>query len=84
MAKRCVAAGCSSTCKDGLHLYCFPKDQELRNEWADQIKQTRDQWKPDTIIQLIPICAASILEMTAFIHTTSKRNLWEWGRSDYC
>ena len=46
MGKRCVAAGCSSTCKDGLHLYGFPKDSELRKKWADQVKRTRDKWEP--------------------------------------
>ena len=46
MSKRCVAAGCSSTCKGGLHLYGSPKDPELRKKWADQVKQTRDKWEP--------------------------------------
>ena len=41
-------------------LYCFPKYPELRKEWADKVKQTKDKWEPDTIIQLIPFCAASI------------------------
>ena len=70
MVKRCVAAGCSSDCKDGLHLYCLPKDPELRKEWADQVKQARDKWEPNTI-QLIPICAAHILKMTTFSHIAS-------------
>ena len=26
MGKRCVAAGCRSTHKKGVHLYSFPKD----------------------------------------------------------
>ena len=47
--KRCVAGGCSSTCKDGLHLYCFPKDPELSKVWVDEVKQTGDKWEPDTI-----------------------------------
>ena len=46
MGKRCVAAGCNSTYKDGLHLYGFPKDPELRKKWADQVKRTRDKWGP--------------------------------------
>ena len=45
MGKRCVAAGFSSTCKDGLHLYSFPKDPELRKKWGDQVKRTRDKWE---------------------------------------
>ena len=42
------AAGCSSTCKDGLHLYCFPKDPELRKDGVDQWelrKEWVDQWE---------------------------------------
>lgn len=42
MGKRCVAAGCSSTCKDGVHLYGFPKDPELRKKWVDQV----NKWEP--------------------------------------
>ncbi len=46
MVKRCVAAGCSSTTKDGVHLYGFPKDPGLRGKWRDQVKRTRDKWEP--------------------------------------
>ena len=46
MGKRCVAAGCSSTHKDGVHLYGFPKDSGLRKKWADQVRRTRDKWEP--------------------------------------
>ena len=46
MSKRCVAAGCSSTHKDGVHLYGFPKDSGLRKKRADQVRRTRDKWEP--------------------------------------
>ena len=46
MVKRCVAAGCSSTHKDKVHLYGFPKDPSLRKQWADQVKRTTDKWEP--------------------------------------
>lgn len=46
MGKRCVAAGCSSTHKDGVHLYSFPKDPIGRKKWADQVRRTRDKWEP--------------------------------------
>ena len=64
MVKGCV------TSKDELHLYCFPKDPELGKEWAYQVEQTRGKWETDTI-QLISICAASILKETAFSCTAS-------------
>ena len=46
MGKRCVAAGCSLTHKDGVHLYGFPKDPALRKQWAMQVKRTRDKREP--------------------------------------
>ena len=46
MGKRCVAAGCSSTNKDGFSLFGFPKDPDLRKKWADQVRRTRDKWVP--------------------------------------
>ena len=46
MVKRCVAGGCSSTHRDGLHLYKFPNDPELKKNWAYQVKRTRDKWEP--------------------------------------
>ena len=46
MVKRCVAGGCSSTHRDGLHLYKFPNDPELKKKWAYQVKRTRDKWEP--------------------------------------
>ena len=39
----CVAAGCSSTHKDGVHLYVFPKDSGLRKKWADQVRRSGNQ-----------------------------------------
>ena len=32
VGKRCVAAGCSSTHKNGGHLYCSPKDPIKRKK----------------------------------------------------
>ena len=46
MVVRCVAACCSLTHKDGIHLYSFPKDPSLRKKWADQVRRTRDKWEP--------------------------------------
>ena len=46
MVKRCVAAGCSSTNRDGISLFGFPKDSSLRKKWADQVRRTRDKWEP--------------------------------------
>ena len=46
VGKRCIAAGCSSTHKDAVHLCGFPKDPGLRKKWADQVKRTRDKWDP--------------------------------------
>ena len=45
MGKRCVAAGCSSTHRDGVSLFHFPRDPSLRLQWTRQIQRTRDGWK---------------------------------------
>ena len=46
MGKRCVAAGCSSTHKDGVHLCSFLKDPIKRKRWVDQVRRARDKWEP--------------------------------------
>ena len=46
MGKRCVAAGCSSTHKDGVHLYSFPKHPTKRKRRADEVRRARDKWEP--------------------------------------
>ena len=48
MVKRCAAADSSNTYKDGVSLFLFPKDPELRKKWADQVKRTRDKWDGPT------------------------------------
>ena len=45
MVKRCVAAGCSSTAMDGVHLHGFPKDLGLKKKWTDQVKQARGTYR---------------------------------------
>jgi len=44
MPKRCVAANCSNVTKDQIRLYRFPKDPELREKWASQVRRTRADW----------------------------------------
>ena len=39
----CVAAGCSNTHKDGVHLFLFPKEARLKKKWTDQVRRTRDK-----------------------------------------
>ena len=46
MVKRCVAAGCSNTYKDGVSLFLFPKDPVIFKKWAQQVQRGRDKWKP--------------------------------------
>ena len=48
MPHRCVAAGCSKTSKDGVHLFHFPKDSELRKKWAAAVHRTRAGWAGPT------------------------------------
>lgn len=46
MPKRCVAAGCSNTNKDGVSLFLFPRDQVLLGQWTKQVCRTRAKWNP--------------------------------------
>ena len=46
MVCRCVAAGCSNTHKDGVHLFLFPKEARLKKKWTDQVRRTRDKRQP--------------------------------------
>lgn len=45
MVKRCVAAGCSNTYRDGVSLFLFPKDHARRLQWIKQVQRTRAEWK---------------------------------------
>lgn len=56
MVKRCVAAGCSKTYKDGVSLFLFPKDPQMRKKWADQVKRTRDKWDGPTDHSVLCSC----------------------------
>jgi hypothetical protein len=48
MGKRCVAANCDSTHKDGVSLFTFPKDAHVRARWNKQIRKTRADWHSPT------------------------------------
>ena len=44
MVKRCVAANCSNSHKEGVSLFQFPKNPELRKKWIKQVQRTRAKW----------------------------------------
>ena len=54
--KRCVAAGCSNTYRDGVSLFLFPKDPQMRKKWADQVKRTRNKWDGPTDHSVLCSC----------------------------
>lgn len=56
MVKRCVAAGCDNTYKDGVSLFLFPKDPKLRKQWADQVRRTRDKWEGPSDYSVLCSC----------------------------
>ena len=45
MVKRCVAAGCSNTYKDGVSLFQFPRDAVLEKQWTKEVQKTRAKWQ---------------------------------------
>ena len=40
MVNYCVAIGCTSSSKDGISVFRFPKDMKLRSKWIQQVKRT--------------------------------------------
>ncbi|XP_078495356.1 THAP domain-containing protein 10-like [Ciona intestinalis] len=46
MPSRYVAGFCCNTHKNGISLFKFPKDPELRSKWIQQVRHTRDKWFP--------------------------------------
>ena len=42
MMKVCVCGFCSKTTKDGISLFGFPKDAELRRNWTAFVRRTRE------------------------------------------
>ena len=60
MGKRCVAAGCSNTHRDGVSLHKFPKDASLRQQWVRQVQRTRADWKEPSEHSVV--CSAHFAE----------------------
>ena len=48
MVNYCVAFGCRNTCKDGVSVFRFPKESNLRKKWIEQVKRTRAYWSGPT------------------------------------
>ena len=48
MVKSCIAAGCSNQLKDGVSLFKFPTEKNLRLKWTRQVQRTRAEWKGPT------------------------------------
>ena len=48
MGKKCVVAGCSNKHSDGVSLFLFPADENLRRQWTKQVQRTRACWKGPT------------------------------------
>ena len=44
MGKSCVVASCSSTHKDKVSLFTFPKNKVLRQKWIRAVQRTRAKW----------------------------------------
>ena len=65
MLKRCVAANCDSTYKDGVSLFRFPKDPVLRREWVRQVRRTRADWNEPALGTVNPSCVLCSCHFTA-------------------
>ena len=40
----CIAFGCTSSSKDGISVFRFPKDMKLHSKWIQQVTRTRANW----------------------------------------
>ncbi len=45
MGKNCIVAGCSNTHKNGVSLFKFPADKDVRLKWIKEVRKTRANWK---------------------------------------
>jgi len=45
---RCVAYGCGKTNVNGVSMHYFPKDYNLRKQWADFVHLKRAKWAGPT------------------------------------
>ena len=45
MPKRCIAAGCSTSSREGYSLHAFPRDDDLHKKWTRAVKQHQSNWK---------------------------------------
>ena len=73
--------GCSSTCKDGLHVYGFPKDPGVRKKGADQVEPTVGKWEPTDHSYFY----SKHFEDDCFqsYNKLQEQNPWEWKGSEY-
>ena len=44
MPRRCVAAGCSTSTREGYSLHEFPRDDSTRAKWTRTVKRFRGNW----------------------------------------
>ena len=49
MGKKCIATGCSKKHSDGVSLFLFPTDENLRHQWTKQVQRTRACWQGPTV-----------------------------------
>ena len=67
MMKRCVAASCSNTYKDGVSLSKFPKDKKLRLQWKNKLREQEQNGK-DPVNILTSAAAISLRTALKFLH----------------
>ena len=75
MVKRCIAAGCSNTHKDGVSLFQFPRDPQLKQKWIKQVQRTRAGWSGPGSVAGSVLCSAhfekSCFEPSCLIYITT-------------
>ena len=53
MGRRCIVAGCSNTTRNGVSLYKFPREVQMRKQWTLQVRRIRADWKEPSAYSVV-------------------------------
>ena len=76
MPTRCVAAACSNTHSHGVSFFRFSRDPCLKAKLAKQVRHSRTQWNPRTILFLVAsISKKTVLSLEQMLELDAK---YDW------
>ena len=69
MPKRCIAAGCISSSREGYSLHAFPRDESIRKKWIMAVKRQQSNWNGPTAYSVL---CSKHFEMDCFVAEGSR------------